>query len=209
MATTQENNEDLIILTDDALVESNDEMVIDLDTEDISMNDDVILTFDDSNETPTTKVKEETSIVNNEVTLIEEDPFVITEEISIEDSPVINLTEHKVSYDMDLDFGSLDLGSSEESNNEEVVIEATKTEEKKDEDTLDFSSLDSLEEETVVIKEETVELDMDIGFGDLDTSNEEIKQEAQLGEETKEETVSFGMDEVEKVTDIIPTVSSI
>jgi hypothetical protein len=107
MATTQQDD-DLIILTDDVQTESSDEMVINLDSEDKTADDDVILTFDDADETPVSELKEENN-TTEEISIVEEDPFVITEEPSIQDAPVINLEEDNKSDDMDLDFGTLDL----------------------------------------------------------------------------------------------------
>jgi hypothetical protein len=110
MGTTQQNDDDLIILTDDVQADSNDEMVINLDSEDKSTDDDVILTFDEADETSVTnEAKVEETKDTEEITLVDEDPFVITEESTPEESPIVELDSENKSEDMDLDFGSLDL----------------------------------------------------------------------------------------------------
>lgn len=199
MATTQQNDDDLIILTDDLQTESNDEMVINLDSEDKTADDDVILTFDDADETP---VKEESN-TTEEISIVEDDPFVITTEKSTQDTPVINLEENNKSNDLDLDFGSLDLWDSE-IKEEKIEVEAPVNEVTTQEDTLDFGSFDTTEtpeEKTDITSEEkTSEVDMDLNFGDLDTQTPENNpEEALIEEKSVEETVSFAMEETTEV----------
>ena len=211
MATNPQNDEDLIILTDDIQTDSSDEMVINLDWDDSSTDDDVILTFDDTDEESTDLTSDTNT--TDQVMVLEDDPFSIISNDDSDEISNIKVASTQDSDDIDLDFGSLDLEDNSKSDKEEAIIDIPQEEDNKEEETLDFGSFDDTEEKIEVVTDENKEeVDMDMGFGSLDV-DEKIETtwtvETLWEEEVKEEEVSFWMNSQEEVMEDISTNSSI
>jgi len=206
MGTTQQNDDDLIILTDDVQTESNDEMVINLDSEDKPTEDDVILTFDDAEE-----VSQDKKSPTDEITLVDEDPFVMTEEINTSESTVMKSEEGTTSNNIDLDFGSLNLGENQEIETKEDTF---KNQESSTEDTFDFGLLNTEETNSEILKEvipqETSNIDMDLSFWNLEEKTQEVLSEKENIEEViPDDNISFGTETEEQSEEVISTESTI
>lgn len=204
MATTTQNDDDLIILTDEVQSDSSDEMVINLDSDDTETDEDIILTFDDWEDDTKEDNKIET-IDSDNVILLNEDSFIINEEESKDNKPLDDL-----SNDMNIDFGSINLEDEVKWEDEKDSITFADNKDDINFDLWSFAETENLEEnninetvETLWEKTSNTESDIDLNLWNLDFSNTQSNSEETLinNEETKEDnkkesTITFEDDSI-------------